>query len=218
MPPVTEPSPTTLLTPLTTPSPTTTPQALTTALHHFTLQARAAAATNPPSTADYLWTAFSAVLAAAGATAPERQGALVEFVVRLQKTRVFVDGDGEGGDDDGDGDGGAEEGKEGGRKVVVTCEGAEVWRGMPTFGWVVRDGWNFGMFSPEFGLLGWLISSSTPFLFPTLFIFVSLLFFLHPTRPSSGINYPERGRNRKLLPGAAPRARAKSDRAGRELK
>lgn len=93
------------------------PSAVAAAVHGFTDQVRAAA----PAVGDYLWDAFHAVFAAAGRTPPERQGPLVEFLTRLRQTTA-AGADGQ----------------------PLRYEGGEVWRDMPSFGWVARDLWNFG--------------------------------------------------------------------------
>lgn len=147
------PTPAQLLEPLTTdPSTattTTTPgtdDAVQAAVQGFTDRLLRAAAAQPPqalvqdtetqtqtqtpaeehrkeSIAHFIWTAYNDLLDAAQRTPPARQGRLLDFVERLRETVV--------------------KGKDG---QVLVYEGGELWEGLPTLGWVVRDRWNFGMF------------------------------------------------------------------------
>jgi hypothetical protein len=107
-----------LLEPLTDPSATTaTVQATAQGLKD---EAEAA----PDNVDDLVWFTFSAFFEVVGRTPPERQGRLIELLTQLQQTKAL------GADGQvlkhGDGDG-------------------EVWADLPTFGWVARDVWNFGM-------------------------------------------------------------------------
>jgi len=94
------------------------------------------AATSGEGIGDFLWDVFNAVFDVAGDTAPENQDALIDFILKLRQEDVS-DRNGQ----------------------PVTYEGARVWTGLPSFGWVVRDGWNFGKLST---LYSEFIRSSMP--------------------------------------------------------
>ena len=75
---------------------------------------------------DFLWDVFNGVFGVAGQAAGDKEvTALVDLLVQLRKTDVKDPKTGE----------------------VRTCEGGKVWSELPTFGWVARDLWNFGMLS-----------------------------------------------------------------------
>ncbi|KAL2167674.1 hypothetical protein VTG60DRAFT_935 [Thermothelomyces hinnuleus] len=113
-------TPAQLLEPLTNPS--ATADTVSAAVQGFNTQARASAST----IGDYLWDAFNAVFKAAGRTPPEHQGRLIDFLAQLRGTTV-TDAEGK----------------------VLKHEDGEVWRDLPTFGWVARDLWNFEPTEPS---------------------------------------------------------------------
>ncbi|KAK3291985.1 uncharacterized protein B0H64DRAFT_408659 [Chaetomium fimeti] len=116
------PTPAQLLEPLANPSAgAATADAVQAAVQGFSDQLRA----NQASIGDFVWAAYGAVFDAVDRTPPERQDRLVEFVARLRETAVN----------------GAD-----GKPLVH--EGGELWTDLPTFGWVVRDKWNFDPSDP----------------------------------------------------------------------
>ncbi|KAH6847181.1 hypothetical protein B0I37DRAFT_374428 [Chaetomium sp. MPI-CAGE-AT-0009] len=121
----TPPTPAQLLEPLANPSPgAATADAVQAAVQGFSDQLRANQA-SASSIGDFVWAAYCAVLGAVDRTPAERQAPLLEFVARLRKTTVT----------------GAD-----GKPLVH--EGGELWTDLPTFGWVVRDRWNFDPSDP----------------------------------------------------------------------
>lgn len=110
-------APAELLKPLTDPS--ATPDTVTTAVHGFNTQASASAS----SIGDFLWDAFNAVFQAVGRTPPAHQAHLLDFLAQLRQTTA-TDAEGKS----------------------LRYEDGEVWRDLPTFGWIARDLWNFGMY------------------------------------------------------------------------
>lgn len=70
---------------------------------------------------DFLWDVFNALFDVVGDTAPENQDALIDFIAKLRQEDVS-DNNGQ----------------------PVTYEGDRVWTDLPSFGWLVRDIWNFG--------------------------------------------------------------------------
>ncbi|KAL2163569.1 hypothetical protein VTH06DRAFT_5627 [Thermothelomyces fergusii] len=113
-------TPAQLLEPLTRPS--ATADSVSAAVQGFTGQARAAAST----IGDYLWDAFNAVFNAAGRTPPGDQGRLIDFLAQLRGATV-TDAEGK----------------------VLKHEDGQVWRDLPTFGWVARALWNFEPTEPS---------------------------------------------------------------------
>lgn len=104
-----------LLDPLT--GPHATRETATAAVRALNDQARA----DPDSIGDFLWDVFTVVVGAAQGAPAERQGTLIEFLVQLRQTAA-TDANGQ---------------------PLAYCDG-QVWKDMPSFGWVVRDRWNFG--------------------------------------------------------------------------
>lgn len=84
-----------------------------------------------PDGSDFAWTLWSAVFKAAGqASSDEQIASLVEFLVQLSKTDLKDPVTGEG----------------------RLCHGHELWRGLPTFSWEVREWFNFGTLTPLCGV------------------------------------------------------------------
>ncbi|KAJ0165065.1 hypothetical protein CTA2_12447 [Colletotrichum tanaceti] len=69
---------------------------------------------------DFLWDTYNAIFAVASQTPAEKQGPLVDFLQRLRETTVTASG---------------------GQPLKLSNQ--VVWKGLPTFGWVARDVWNF---------------------------------------------------------------------------
>lgn len=79
---------------------------------------------NPDDVAGLLGSLWSSIIVLAASTSfkHSHQQKLVDFVVQLQK-RPTLEKDGQ----------------------VCKVEGMTVWKDLPTFGWTVRDAWNFSM-------------------------------------------------------------------------
>lgn len=70
---------------------------------------------------DSIWYGYNALIATAAGTSHDKQQQLVDFVEHLRRKSLTN-----------------ESGEE------VKHEGKVVWKDLPTFGWVVRDAWNYG--------------------------------------------------------------------------
>lgn len=105
-----------MLKPLTDPS--ATPDTVTAAVRGFNTQASASAS----SIGDFLWDAFNALFQAVGRTPPAHQTHLLDFLTQLRQT-IATDAEGK----------------------PMRYEDGDVWRDLPTFGWIARDLWNFGV-------------------------------------------------------------------------
>lgn len=80
-----------------------------------------------PDGSDFAWTLWGAVFEAAGqASSDEQIASLVEFLVQLSKTDVKDPVTGEG----------------------RLCNRHALWKGLPTFSWVIREWFNFGTPTP----------------------------------------------------------------------
>jgi hypothetical protein len=82
---------------------------------------------------DFVWDVFNAVFDVSARTVEDKQSALVKFMEKLREIEV-PDASGQ----------------------PLTVEGGKIWTDMPTFGWVARDLWNFGML-PFSIIRAWLI-------------------------------------------------------------
>jgi len=74
---------------------------------------------------DFVWDVYNAIFDTSAQLPVDKQSALVEFILQLRQVAVS-DANGQ----------------------PLSHEGGRIWTGLPTFGWVARDLWNFGMFPP----------------------------------------------------------------------